>query len=68
MELETRVALVEKDVGAIKEALSEVNQLKESVILLNQSVQILNKVVWGVLACLGSTIVAMVFTEWMGGM
>lgn len=68
MELETRVALVEKDVVVIKEALSEFSHLKESVALLNQSVQLLNKVVWGVLACLGTTIAIFIINEVMGGL
>lgn len=68
MELDTRVALVEKDVMVIKEALSEFGHLKESVALLNQSVQLLNKVVWGVLACLGTTIAIFILNEVLGGL
>lgn len=67
MDFETRVTLLERDMTDIKEAVTEFSHLKESVALLNHSVELLNRVVWGVLTCIGSTLVIIIFNRIFGG-
>ena len=67
MDFETRVTLLERDMTDIKEAVTEFSHLKESVALLNHSVELLNRVVWGVLTCIGSTLVIIIFNRILGG-
>ena len=66
MDFETRVTLLERDMTDIKEAVTEFSHLKESVALLNHSVELLNRVVWGVLTCVGSTFVIIIINKLIG--
>ena len=63
----TRLALLERDVEYLKSEAQDNRELRDTVINLKQSVELLNKTVWGVLACLGSAIVMIAINFIFGG-
>ena len=50
----------------MKEELQDYKELRETVALLKQSVELLNKTVWGILACFGVTVVSVLITTVLG--
>ena len=63
----TRLALLERDVEYLKSEAQDNRELRDTVINLKQSVELLNKTVWGVLACLGSAILMIAINFIFGG-
>lgn len=63
----TRLALLERDVEYLKSEAQDNRELRDTVINLKQSVELLNKTVWGVLACLGGAIVMIAINFIFGG-
>ena len=63
----TRLALLERDVEYLKSEAQDNRELRDTVINLKQSVELLNKTVWGVLACLGGAIVMLAINLIFGG-
>ena len=64
----TRLALLERDVEYLKSEAQDNRELRDTVINLKQSVELLNKTVWGVLACLGSAVLMIAINFIFGGM
>lgn len=63
----TRLALLEQRVSYTEEEIRNYRAISETVINLKQSVELLNKTVWGILACLGSAIALMAINIIFGG-
>lgn len=63
----TRLALLEQRVAYTEEEIRDYRVISETVINLKQSVELLNKTVWGILACLGSAIGLMAVNILFGG-
>lgn len=63
----TRLALLERDVEYLKTEAQNHRELRDTVINLKQSVELLNKTVWGVLACFGGAIVLIAVNFIFGG-
>lgn len=63
----TRLALIERDVEYLKTEAQNNRELRDTVINLKQSVELLNKTVWGVLACFGGAIVLIAVNFIFGG-
>lgn len=63
----TRLALLERDVDYLKTEAQNTRELRDTVINLKQSVELLNKTVWGILACVGSALILMVIEFVFGG-
>ena len=63
----TRLALIERDVDYLKTEAQSNRELRDTVINLKQSVELLNKTVWGVLACFGGAIVMIAINFIFGG-
>ena len=63
----TRLALIERDVEYLKTEAQSNRELRDTVINLKQSVELLNKTVWGVLACFGGAIVMIAINFIFGG-
>ena len=63
----TRLALIERDVEQLKTEAQSNRELRDTVINLKQSVELLNKTVWGVLACFGGAIVMIAINFIFGG-
>lgn len=59
MNQETRLALVEQHISVIQDEISDMRQLRETVALLKQSVLLLNRTVWGLLACVTTTLIGL---------
>lgn len=63
----TRLALLEQRVAYTEEEIRNYRVISDTVINLKQSVELLNKTVWGILACLGSAIALMAINIIFGG-
>ena len=63
----TRLALIARDVEYLKTEAQSNRELRDTVINLKQSVELLNKTVWGVLACFGGAIVMIAINFIFGG-
>ena len=63
----TRLALIERDVDYLKTEAQSNRELRDTVITLKQSVELLNKTVWGVLACFGGANVMIAINFIFGG-
>ena len=63
----TRLALIERDVEYLKTEAQSNRELRDTVINLKQSVELLNKTVWGELACFGGAIVMIAINFIFGG-
>ena len=63
----TRLALIERDVEYLKTEAQNNRELRDTVINLKQSVELLNKTAWGVLACFGGAIVMIAINFIFGG-
>lgn len=59
MNQETRLALAEQQISVIQDEISDMRQLRETVALLKQSVLLLNRTVWGLLACVATTLIGL---------
>ena len=64
---ETKIALLEQRVMSLEKEAQDHRELRETVIQLKQSVELLNKTVWGVLACFGGALVLIAVNFIFGG-
>ncbi len=54
---ETELALLQHDVKQIQDELATYRELQQTVVMLKQSVELLNKAIWGVAATVGSALI-----------
>ena len=64
---ETKIALLEQRVMSLEKEAQDHRELRDTVIQLKQSVELLNKTVWGVLACFGGALVLIAVNFIFGG-
>lgn len=66
MNQETRLALAEQHIANIQNEISDMRELRETVALLKQSVLLLNRTVWGLLACVTTTMIGILLNALLG--